>query len=250
MMRFGGEIMEKKNFIDIHSHALFGVDDGAKDIDDSLRMLEMERDEGVRKMILTWHFYPERADRQKEKAEANFRELSRRCAEVLPEMELYTGNEIMYDRTSVRGLDSFMINTLAGSMYALVEFHPDAKFDVIAGAVREFNESGYLPIIAHVERYMNVHTLGQVDSLIGNGAYIQVNSRSLTRSGRRGSRAWTESLLTEGMIHFVADDTHNDSDRKPFMGRVYDMLSGTVDESILESVFVRNPEAVLNDEYI
>lgn len=89
--------MGKKNFIDIHSHALFGVDDGAMSIDDSLRILAMERDEGVGRMILTWHFYPEHADRQKEKAKANFKELSRRCAEVFPEMELYTGNEIMYD---------------------------------------------------------------------------------------------------------------------------------------------------------
>ena len=107
--------------IDIHTHILYGVDDGAKDINDSMGLLDEER-----------------------------------AHKYYPEIQLYLGSELYYQQGTVSDLKQGKALTMNGTRYVLVEFATSDAYSHIYRAVQDFVYAGYIPILAHVERYKAV----------------------------------------------------------------------------------------------
>lgn len=243
----------KNRCIDIHSHILPGVDDGARDLDMAVSMLRESKKEGVEEIILTFHFYPGKTDQQAAALDA-FDRLKKTVAEEdLPKLHL--GNEILYDSRSLDDVKCGRALTLGGSEYVLLEFMPGDPFEKLENAVRSFKVSGYRTVIAHAERYAALNDAALFRRLIEGGAVIQVNSGSFN-SGMFNISAGKKTkkllkLLELGLIHVVADDTHNLEDRKPRMGSVMDRLRAKgIDEKLINRVFFENPRSILKNENI
>ena len=102
--------------------------------------------------------------------------------EAHPDMQLYLGNEIMYHNEFFESLSSKSCYTLNNTVYALVEFSPTVSaFDIKAGVSRILRK-GYIPVIAHIERYgVLVKDIDLLLELKGMGALFQVNAKSITR---------------------------------------------------------------------
>lgn len=233
-------------FIDIHNHILPGIDDGAQDMEISLQMLRIAEKEGINRIILTPHFKPGHRNASPERVRELMEVLQERTA-----IMLYAGNEVFYQRDAVELLDAGEIGTLAGSRYVLAEFLPGEGYEEIRNAAYGLLSGGYLPIIAHAERCQSlVKDRERIGELTRLGAYIQVNTGSIM--GRYGleAKSYTRKLLKRQMVHFVATDAHDTGRRAPAMKECAEYLAKRYGEAYTKRLLIRNPQAVLKDDYL
>lgn len=207
--------------IDMHCHVLPGVDDGSASAAETRELLQMAWNQGVDTIIATPHF-SHRTDFGKLKERL---QLTKEIAKKIdPSFQIFLGQEIMYFEDVVDWLDRKRALTLAESRYVLVEFHPGDKYAKLLRAVRELVPAGYLPVIAHVERYQCLREKGRTEELIENGAYLQVNSSTVTGGLFDRDARWCRHEIAEKRIHFIASDMHDPKHRPPYMLEAYHKL--------------------------
>ena len=238
-------------YLDIHSHILPGIDDGSKDMDMTMHMLSQAYEEGVRYMVATPHFYPGHRNADYADVEQVFEEVSKKAAELFPDMELLLGNEIYYKDEVVKLLEKKTVHTLNRSRYVLVEFNVGWDYHKIAMAVRKLTMHGYYPILAHVERYACLYKEEElVEELIGMGAYIQINAETLLGGMFDRYKKYCLKLFANDQVHFLGSDCHNTDSRRAVMEQAVKILKKRIDPEIVERVLVENPTQFMKGDFI
>ena len=205
------------NLFDIHCHILPGVDDGSKSMEMSLDMLQIAYEEGTRQIVLTPHYMVGRNRYETGELAGKYEELKAKAKELYPELELYLGNEILWEEGIVDLLKKGEIHTMNGTRYVLVEYNVQTTFRQIRNSIQDLMEARYWPIIAHVERYQClVKRLDRIDELIRMKALLQMNISSVEGGFLNESKRWCRKLLKEGYITFLATDAHNVDSRGPY----------------------------------
>ena len=146
----------KKGYIDIHCHMLPAVDDGSASMEESLRMAKFAAMEGITEIILTPH---QKADRRCVTYDGTLRRmrlLQERADELRIPVRFHPGAELFYRHGVEDLLEEGKFHTLADSHYVLVEFFPGEEYAYIRDALVRISSCGYLPVLAHVERYASV----------------------------------------------------------------------------------------------
>lgn len=219
--------------IDTHCHILPGLDDGSKSMEESLEMLQIAYDEGIRTMIATPHNMPGKGRHPKERIEKRLEELKAAAKEKGIQMKLLLGTEYFYREEVIEYFEDEKIIPLADSRCVLVEFDPTVDRTYVKNAIREVLAQDYVPIIAHVERYMQLMEKKQeaVEELRTMGALIQVNCGSIM-----GSLGWrtkwnTRSLLKRGLVDLLGTDAHSAKRRAPRMAECAKYLKKTYDQA-------------------
>ena len=232
--------------IDIHTHVLPGVDDGPKDWETSLGMLADCAKLGVKKMIATPHYYPWQENTSAEEIRKLCKQAERKLREEFDvEMEIYAGHEIYYCVDVTKALKRGDILTLADSKYVLVEFGIDEPFSVICRAIREFVEQGYIPIVAHVERYENLYQESNLDELKEYGALLQTNIGSLKDSFFDKSSRWVKKHIIRRKIDFIASDMHNSTNRPPFTEERLQRVRKLAEPEYIDELLHKNCEKII-----
>ena len=233
------------NLVDIHTHIVPGVDDGAQDVKTAYAMLDMAYKSGVRYMIMTPH-YNEFRGLVTDGREA-FDELAAYCKERYPDLKLYYGNEIRYSSNTIDLLRAKKVFPLAGSNYVLTEFSTAVKVSFIRAALDELSMRGYIPVIAHLERYASLYkcSLDQLDEFKEIGALFQVNASSIY-SGSFRTKRFVKKLIKYDMLDFVASDCHDQSFRKPDVSEAYRYISSKYDTEYAKQIFFKNPAEIIN----
>jgi len=195
--------------IDIHSHVIWGVDDGAETRDQTFEMLRAAVADGIHKIVVTPHItpgvfeFPE--DRFLQHLTVARAFITR---ENLP-LKLSRGAELLYTELTPRLLREGRVPTMEGTRYPLIEFSPSDTWDHIRSALQKVSNAGFKPIIAHMERYPAIHTTEQVRELkTACCSFVQINARSLTRKQPLMRRRYFDHLFKENLVDFVATDTH------------------------------------------
>ncbi len=202
--------------IDIHCHIMPGVDDGSPDTRTSLEMLRIAEKNGITHMILTPHHKPMHHNVSPEHNVLYRKRLVENAKAAGIKVKLFSGNEIYYSDETMEELLRGEICPLAGSDYVLVEFHPSNPYKAIQNAMYRVQGAGYIPIVAHVERYSDIVGYPErVGDLIDIGCYIQVNGSSIMGRYGLGIAHFTRKLLKEHLVHFVASDAHDAAKRPP-----------------------------------
>ncbi|GHU61301.1 tyrosine protein phosphatase [Clostridia bacterium] len=236
------------SYTDIHFHLVPKVDDGAKSIEDSMKMLTLAVQIGIKKIIATSHFhliFPI----EKQFYEKQFSLLKQKVKEEQIPIELYLGNEIYYREDTIQKLLNQECFTLAGSRYILLEFHPEEAYQTIANAVKSFRSLGFLPIIAHIERYRHVmHEWEKAENLVSMGAYLQMNATTVVRNA--SSFFCTEIiLLRKKIVHFIASDSHN-LERMPYLKKARRIVKFYSGKSYAQLIFQENQEKILQNQVL
>lgn len=202
--------------VDIHTHILPGIDDGAKDWDTCMKMLEKSWSAGVRKVIATPHFLP-----WKEKQDPL--QICRLCLEAQErakkelgiDIPIYPGNEIFYHVDMLESIKSGKALTLAGSSAVLIEFPVDIPYQLLYRGIKDICEAHYRPVIAHVERYACLRKPGRVEELEEIGAMLQMNVEAFQGGFFDETSRWSKKCLQNHKIQFLASDMHNTGSRPP-----------------------------------
>ena len=201
-------------FVDIHSHILPSVDDGAKNIEESLKLLSALQEQGVTDVFLTPHFYPHIMSGE------DFLEARAKSYKMLTDAvlgkelpNLYLGCELYYfDRMGAVGdIKPF---TLGDSHYLLLELEMAAVSDIVIETLEGICEMGYIPIFAHIERYLGCRGIKRILKLIKDGKCMaQVNAAAILSFGNKK----IFKLIKKGYIHIIGSDTHSLEERPPYM---------------------------------
>ncbi|MBQ3559410.1 MAG: capsular biosynthesis protein [Agathobacter sp.] len=230
--------------IDIHTHLLFGVDDGPKTMEESIEMLKSAKAQGVDAMILTPHYRHGMFAYPNEEIEANFAKLMEPAKKI--GIELYLGTEHHVNSMMLEYIESGRVRTLANTQYVLAEYKHDTEFEYIAKSVRDLLRNGYIPIVAHVERYMCMHEdLERIDWLRDVGAMIQVNANAILGMEGFKTKSFTKKLLKYGYIDFVGSDSHDMKKRANNLGKCRDYLYKKYDERYVDKITYYNALEIL-----
>ncbi len=238
-------------YTDIHTHILPGVDDGSSSVEETMQMLTAAYDEGVRTIFATPHYIPGRRNAGVEHLQEIYERICREAETVLPDLNIYLGNEIYYKDNVVNDIKSRRALTLAGTDYLLVEFSTRSEFNKIFQAVRSVTEAGYRPIIAHMERYGCLYKKERlIEDLMDAGAYIQINTESLVGNFLDRQAAFCRKLLEEGYVSFLGSDCHDNSLRKPLMRQALSKLEKTSCGEQIRKIMTENVAALLENKWI
>lgn len=229
--------------IDIHSHLLPGIDDGAQTAEEAAQALRVAKRQGIEAMILTPHFYPDGRGATREKVLSGIAALEATAREA--GVRLYPGMECFYHTKLPAQLESGQALTLAGSRYALVEFSEDIAFSGMLYALNSISESGFVPIVAHYERYRCLMNRTNLARLKREGYLLQINFDTLQRVYGVLRRNPFLRHLSEGVVDFLGSDTHGTHFRPLRIGPSVDWLR---ERKLLDGMNGR-AEKILRDEY-
>ena len=233
-------------FTDIHCHILYGVDDGAKTLEESLGMLQLAAASGTTDIVATPHvngqfeFDPELIDER-------IAELSARSA-----VRIHRGCDFHLEAENIEDAianpDKYTINNRG---YLLVEFPDLSIFTSTDEILSDLVGAGMMPIITHPERNGRLQQrLDDIARWVELGCLVQVTAGSVT--GRFGKRARTcvDQLMERGLVHFVASDAHDLQHRPPSLREAHAAMTRKWGAERVEPLFVDNPRAALTGEPI
>ena len=235
-----------KGLYDIHCHILPGVDDGARNMEESLWMLNKEYQEGVRHVILTPHFRYDMFEPHMNIVTRQFMQLRRAAMNIGDEgMRLYLGCELHSSMDMVECLKKGRRLTLAGSRYVLVEFSNGDEKNYIEERVRSLLMNGFIPIIAHVERYKATRNdIGFLTELKDMGAHIQVNADTISGQDGFGAKTFARKVMKHGLLDFVGSDGHRKTERIPEIGKCVAKMEKTMGSEYVKKIFIKNPRNI------
>ena len=197
-------------FVDIHSHVIWGVDDGAETKEETQRMLQEAMADGIGAIICTPHVTPGVYEFPQDVFLRHFDAAEQYIRQEGLELKLYKGAEILYTDQTPRLLREGWVLSMAETKYAMIEFSPTDTKDHIFDALQKVAGSGFVPIIAHMERYPAIGKISQVKEMKNRfRAMVQINARTLTRKQPLLRRRFFDGIFEEGLVDFIATDTHS-----------------------------------------
>lgn len=195
---------------DVHSHILFGIDDGSRTISESIELLKKLKSVGFNNVILTPHFILDSTYNSNYEANIKiYNELKERLLNENIDINIYLGNEIFIDKNVSTLLEKNIITSLNGTKYVLVEFPMHNKLLNIEDILYEIRSKGYEVVIAHPERYDAFkEDYSIVDTLREDGFLFQSNYSSILGYYGKDSIKLLKYMLKRHYIDFLGTDIH------------------------------------------
>ena len=232
--------------LDLHTHILPAMDDGSRDVEESLQLLAEEKRQGVTHLVFTPHFYPHREDPDRflgRRARRMARLESAEGYESVRPARIYLGAEVAYfDGISrVEGIERLCI----GDTNALLVEMPFCRWNDRMLMDLEILQKtcSIQPILAHIERFLQYQPAGLVEEVARSGVWIQSNASFFQRWQTRGKAM---KMLDRGLIQFLGTDCHNMHSRKPNMEGAMQAISKKLGHDALH--YLRQMERTLLEE--
>lgn len=204
------------NMIDIHHHLLWGLDDGAKTGEQMERMLLDASSNGIHMVVATPHYLPGITPFPMERYQARLREANETCVRLGLDLTVAGGAEMLYTPQTAHHLANRLVPTMADSNKVLVEFPSTITVRELTHALETILRNGYVPIIAHVERYACLMApLKDYAQRFKRQFEVeyQVNAETVIAGGQRRIRRTLHTMFKNGLIDYVATDAHNPGQR-------------------------------------
>ena len=199
--------------IDMHTHLLPAIDDGAKDAQTAAELLHLEREQGVKELVFTPHFY---GDVTTETFLKNRQNAYEKIRDFVPQgMRVRLGAEVYFSGLRLAQFGQFDSLKIDGTKCVMLELPYITVWpkSILDNLERWINGTGYTPIIAHVDRYIEVlkePTL--LNRFLELGCLLQLNTSAFVN---RRTRSFALAMLKNGYVQSLGTDTHDTQNRAP-----------------------------------
>lgn len=229
--------------VDIHSHILPGIDDGARTIDDTVLMLQMAADSGTTGIVATSHANTEYAwDAAVVEAK-----LAQVQSAIGDRLRVYHGCELHLTFDNVNDAiahpNKYTINR---KQWLLVEFSDLIVFQNSGEILARLRDAGMKPVVAHPERNQILQNRFEtLEQWVSEGSYLQVTALSLLGTFGIAVRKFSERLIESGLVHFIATDAHDPFYRTPKLDSAFAWLESRYGLEYAQAVTTANPLATV-----
>ena len=239
--------------IDIHSHIIYDIDDGCSNIEESVNVVKKLKTLGFDNIILTPHYIKasEYTIENKEKKD-KYNLLKEELIKNNINVKLYLGNEIYMNDE----IDELVLNkkvyTMNKSRYILIEFSLYNEIKNIEDYLYELKLKGYIPVIAHPERYSYFQKdYNKVNELYESGVLFQCNYASIIGTYGKDAMKLVTYLLKNKMVSFMGTDIHKEkSSFYDNFNKIIKKIKSLVDDSYFNDITHNNAIKIINDEII
>lgn len=234
---------------DVHCHLLPGVDDGAGSMAETMKLIGMEYKQGVRKIVFTPHYRKGLFEISLDAKEEIFDQVLRRASKKYPDMEFYLGCEYYADPGMIHRVLEDPRYRMPKGQAVLVEFSYTESFENIRNTIRKLTEAGFIPVLAHFERYeclrKNIKRLG---FLKREGTKLQVNCKSLIGKEGLAKKIYCTKALTENYVDLLGTDAHNTDNRSVHIEEAARLIWKKRGDHGLRKILQENPERLFGRE--
>lgn len=234
--------------VDIHSHILPGLDDGAKSLEESLSMVRMAAESGTTDIVASPHAN-QRYRYEPAAVAAKIAELQQACGDII---KIHRGCDFHLSfeniEDALRDPRKYSIN---GGSYLLVEFSDMAIPPNTSRLFDQMLSTGLIPIITHPERNPILQAnIPMVAGWVRQECLVQVTAGSFLGFFGKAARKSAEELMAKGLVHVVASDAHNTSSRTPDLSQSYQQVAKHYSVKHAEALFKFFPRAILSGDLV
>ncbi len=236
--------------IDIHSHLLFGVDDGSRTLEESVHVIKKLSEVGYTDIILTPHYINDST--YVSTREENLDVLKRLKVGLIRNnvnVNLYLGNEIYIDSEIANLLKNNIISSLNDTKYLLIELPMSGENEIYYDIFLDLINMGYKVILAHPERYISFQKdFNKIYELKELGVLLQSNVGSILGDYGRGAKKTIKRLLKENLITFMGTDIHHNKEEYTFVLKAKKKMGKYLTQKQINNIFENNAKVLLNDK--
>lgn len=237
--------------IDFHSHIIYGVDDGAETIEDSIHILKQARKAGFTKILLTPHYMQDYYEVPVSEIQTRIEKIREKCTEENIDITLYQANEIYITNHMAELLEEKQATSMNNSRYVLFETPMNQEPPNLLEVIYDLLENGKVPIIAHPERYSYIQEKpNKVIELMEHGVLFQSNYGSVIGQYGKDIQKTVHLLLKNNGIQFLGSDVHKQGQIYLRMEEINHTLNKLIGKEKTEELTTINPEKVIQNETI
>lgn len=236
--------------IDLHTHILPHLDDGARDMDEALKMAQMALDDGITTMVATPHGPNSGLTRDYSVAKVHERlhALQAALEQASLPLEVLPGTELYADSDLPRQLHEGEVLTYNHGHTLLLEFPGASTSTTIEQTIFALQAAGYRVVLAHPERLRVVQRdLDSLLPLIERGVIMQLTADALTGNHGERMQQRAEQMVLRGLVHVLASDAHTSINRPPRMAAARQRVAELLDEATAEAMVQQRPAALIHD---
>lgn len=233
--------------IDIHTHILYGVDDGVKTIEESILILKNMSENGITDVFLTPHYIKDSSYISNVKNNTiklnNIKEILLKNG---ININVHLGSEIYITENILELLNNYELKPLGSSNYLLIELPMSGEYNNYMDIFLDLIDMGYKVILAHPERYIYFHNhFNELISMHNNGILFQVNLESiLGKYGKRVKKAM-KKLLKSKIVDFVGSDIHYNKSDYSYINESKNKFRKYLNDDEINTIFNINPSNIL-----
>lgn len=234
--------------IDLHSHILPGIDDGAKQLEVSLEMARIAVKDGTTVMACTPHIYPGLYMNHSAGIHVERDKLQQALDTFQIPLKLVVGADAHLVPELLEGLKSGRVPTIHGSRYFLLEPSHHVPPPNFESSVFSIMAEGFVPVLTHPERLVWIEDQYPVFvALAKRGVWMQLTAAAILGKFGKRARYWSERMLDEGLVHLIASDAHTTSMRSPKMAEAVDRAAASVGKDEALRMVYDRPQAILDN---
>ena len=241
-----GEIVNQPEpFVDIHCHLLPGLDDGASTLDEALAMAEMAVADGIGTIVATPHQLGSYARNSGETIRAAAAQFQRLLDQRRMPLRVLPGADVRIEPDLLRKIRTGEVLTLADRRRHVLLELPHDVYVPLDRLLAELDSAGLVGILSHPERNRGIlNQPGVLRPLVERGCLLQVTAGSLTGAFGPQVQRFAESLVEQGLVHFVSTDAHGTQARPPLLGAAFERVVELAGRETAMDLCCRHPAAV------
>lgn len=235
--------------IDFHSHILPNIDDGSKNMEETIKLIKEAKQAGFDKIISTSHYMQDYYEYDEQKRNEILKQVKEQLEKEEIKLELYLGNEIYIATDIAQLIKDGKASTINNTKYVLFELPLNSKPLFVKEVIYRLIENGYKPIIAHPERYSYIkEEIKYAEELANMGALFQANYGSIVGMYGSGAKKTIKKLLKKDLISFLGSDVHRINQIYPQIPKILKKFKKVISEQKLEELTTLNAQKVLDNE--